>query len=138
MRIVADTNIVISMLLWGKSLKQLFVLVNRRRFVLCFSPQTIDEILRVVRYPHIQKRARENNTPIDRLLDKLFALSHIVYPDVRIDEITADRSDNRILEVAVTARADCIVSGDAHLLGLGSYSGVPILKPKRFLELFGK
>lgn len=136
MRVVADTNILISMLLWGKSLQPFFKLVNTRQVVLCFSPDTIDEILRVVEYPHIRRQVEKADVPIHYLLDKLFAASRMVYPDVRINEIVEDTSDNRILETAVAARADCIISGDAHLLRLGSYKQIKILKSKQFLELF--
>lgn len=137
MRVVADTNVIISMLLWGQSLERLFVLVNTRKITLCFSPHTIDELLRVVNYPHIRKQAEKYEVPIELLLDKLFAASLIAYPTQRISAVKEDKSDNRFLETAVASRAEYIITGDRHLLRLGSYKNISILKPKRFLEMFG-
>lgn len=52
-----------------------------------------------------------------------------------LDVIEADPSDNRVLECAVAARSDFIVSGDArHVLSLGSHEGIPIIKVGDFLE----
>ena len=45
-----------------------------------------------------------------------------------------DESDNRVLEAAVSAEVDYIVSGDEHLLTLGSFQGIPILTPAEFVR----
>ena len=47
--------------------------------------------------------------------------------------IVADPTDNIFLECAIDGRADYIISGDSHLLNLGEYTGIQILKPKEFL-----
>jgi len=44
----------------------------------------------------------------------------------------SDDADNRVLEAAVAGGADFIVSGDAHLLDLGDFEGIPIVAPARF------
>jgi predicted nucleic acid-binding protein len=48
--------------------------------------------------------------------------------------ITDDPDDNRILEAALAAKADAIVSGDKHLLDLGTWNGIPILSLADFLS----
>lgn len=136
MRVVADTNIVLSTLFWGKSLERFLVLVNTRRIVLCFSPHTIDELFRVVGYPRIQKQAEKLGVPINSLLDRLIAASGIVYPTEDVNVIFDDASDNRILEAAVAGRVRYIISGDKHLLKLKFYSGIPIVTPAQFLKMF--
>src|SRR5438309_436346 len=115
MKVVADTNVVISMLLWGKSLEQLFVMINSRKVVLCFSPATIDELFRVIHYPKIFKQASKLQIPIEALVDKLLAASVVCHPRISVSEV-ADVADNRILETAITANAAYIISGDGHLL----------------------
>ena len=47
-----------------------------------------------------------------------------------------DPSDDIFLECAVGGGADCIVSGDKHLLGMSAYSGIPIVKPRDFVQRF--
>jgi hypothetical protein len=136
MKVVADTNVIISMLLWGKSLEQLFTLINRRQIILCFSPETIDELLRVIHYPDIAKQAEKLNINTEALLDKLLAASLIYYPNIKVNIITDDPSDNRLLEIALTAQAEYIISGDKHLLQLKQFHNIPIYRPAQFLEIF--
>lgn len=138
MRVVADTNIIISMLLWGKSLEQLLILVNTRQIRLCFSPQTIDELFRVIGYPHISKQAQKLRVPVETLLDKLLSACIIVYPAIRRTDIKADESDNRILETALVAQAAFMVTGDKHLLKLKQAQNIPILTPREFLKRLRK
>src|SRR3989344_2269810 len=134
MRVVADTNVIVSMLLWGKSLEPLFDLVNRKRVVLCFSAETVDELFRVIAYPHIAKQAEKLGIPIEELLDKLLSASHIEVPYERLAIVDGDESDNRILEVALAARANCVISGDRHLLKLKSFQSIPMYSPTEFLR----
>jgi predicted nucleic acid-binding protein len=49
--------------------------------------------------------------------------------------VAADPSDDRYLECAIEGEADCIVTGDRHLLALGNYREVEILSPREFVEL---
>ena len=57
-------------------------------------------------------------------------MSDIVHPEGTIDVIDDDPSDNWVLETALLGEADIIVSGDKHLLTLGSYEGVRILRAR--------
>jgi predicted nucleic acid-binding protein len=57
-----------------------------------------------------------------------------VEPDHTLSVITDDPDDNRVLECAATGQAECIVSGDRHLLRLGAYTGISILTVRQFLE----
>jgi uncharacterized protein len=58
-----------------------------------------------------------------------------VAPTETIDVVKADPPDNRILECAAVAKSDFIVSGDMrHVLPLGQYQGIPIVKVAAFLE----
>lgn len=50
--------------------------------------------------------------------------------------MTADPDDDRILECALSAGADAVISGDRHLLELGSCQGIPILNPAACLQEF--
>ena len=136
MRVVADTNVVISMLLWGKSLERLFIMVNRREIELCFSPETIDELFRVIHYPKISKQAEKLDIHIDALIDKLLAASFICHPLVKVAAVKEDESDNRILETALAAGVFCVISGDRHLLALKNYKGMLVYSPAKFLSIF--
>src|SRR5207249_11302297 len=67
---------------------------------------------------------------------KLISLASTVYkPSVRVD-VLADAPDNRILECALAAGADLIVTGDRHLLKLKKYQDIPIIRLADLLRMF--
>lgn len=66
-----------------------------------------------------------------RLADLVAASSVVVTPS-RVLAVVSDESDNRVLEAAIEGAADYIVSGDADLLDLGSFRGIPIIRPAEF------
>jgi predicted nucleic acid-binding protein len=57
-----------------------------------------------------------------------------VVPSTAVDVVKADPSDNRIIDCAVAAGSGCIVSGDKHLLKLGQYEGIKIMRVADFLR----
>ncbi len=62
-------------------------------------------------------------------------ISSVVEPQATLAVISADPDDDRVLEAAREGRADAIISGDRHLLGLGSFGGIVILTPRRFMDI---
>lgn len=83
------------------------------------SQPLLDELERVLRYPKFEFTGAE----IDRFLADVEAHARIVRPRAEIRLIADDLADNRVLECAVSGRADWIVTGDDHLLALGEYEG---------------
>ncbi len=61
--------------------------------------------------------------------------AEVVRPQERLDVVQQDPSDNRVLGAAVEGQADYIVSGDQHLLALGSFEGIEIVSPARFAAI---
>jgi hypothetical protein len=55
-------------------------------------------------------------------------------PNILVSVVMDDPDDNRVLECAVTAEADYVVSGDPHLLKPGSYGGIAILTVRKFMD----
>lgn len=93
----------------------------------------LDELTQVLAYPKLARLAAHPDLPI--ILAWLFNPEHLVVPARSIRVITADPADNRILEAAVAGPAEAIVSGDEHLLQLGSFEGIPIVTAAAFLGL---
>ena len=58
-----------------------------------------------------------------------------VDPEVELEVVENDPDDNRVLECAVAAEANYIISGDKHLLDLGEYQGIEVLPPAGFIVL---
>ena len=60
-----------------------------------------------------------------------------VVPTVALHVIERDPDDDRVLECAVTAKAEFIVTGDSDLLDIGEYEGIEILQVAEFLNRVG-
>ncbi len=72
---------------------------------------------------------------LDRFLPKFWKAGHLVIPRLRLRAVRDDPNDDRILECALAAGADAVVSGDRHLLTLNRYEGIVIVSPREFLRL---
>ena len=68
-------------------------------------------------------------------LAQISSFAERVEPDSRVNAVPEDPTDNRILECAVAAKSDYLVTGDKHLLKLGHFGTVKILQPAEFLEI---
>jgi predicted nucleic acid-binding protein len=69
--------------------------------------------------------------------EKLEANAEVAEPDFELNAVPDDPDDNRVLECAVAGKAEFIVSGDRHLLRIGSYEGVVISTVRQFMETCG-
>jgi predicted nucleic acid-binding protein len=65
--------------------------------------------------------------------EEIARLGNLVTPSLTLD-VTVDPDDNRILECAVEAEAEFILTNDRHLLRLGNYTGIKIVRPHEFLD----
>jgi putative PIN family toxin of toxin-antitoxin system len=128
-RVVADTNIYISALMFGGLPGMLLNLGLMQAIRLVISPALLDELqdkLRV-KFGILAQDAAA-------IRAKLESFGDLIDPAIVLDVVTDDPDDNRVLECAVTGRADYIVSGDRHLLKLKEHAGIPILTAREFLH----
>ncbi len=136
MRVVLDTNVLISSLFWKGKLALLSELINKQKIILCFSKSTLNELVRVSSYFHIAKKIKEENIDFDKIITKLISKSVLTIPNFVPNVIKEDPSDNKFLACAISAQASFIISGDNHLLKLKEFQGIPIVSPKEFLLSF--
>ena len=132
LRVTSDTNIFISSLVFpgGKSF-QLLQLARAGKINLTVSEAILDEIGGVP--------ARKFGWQPDDIAEArkwITEIARTTTPAVQLSVIKEDPADDRILECAVAAGADYIVSGDNDLLRLGQYDGMPVMNPSDFLALF--
>jgi putative PIN family toxin of toxin-antitoxin system len=131
LRVTADTNILISALIFrGGKPFQLLELAREGKISLAVSDAILDEVGGVL--------ARKFNWPPEDIADarkRIIVIARTVKPAVQLDVIKEDPPDNRILECAVGAGSDYIVSGDKDLLRLGGYDSIKILSVSDFLSL---
>jgi len=132
---VFDTNVYVSAAAFGGKLEILFRLSwgSRRQFKLYTSNEILKEIVRVLASVKFQFTREEIADAVASIIEA----ADVVEPKTKIS-VVSDEPDNRILECAVKAKANFIVSGDKHLLDLGEYKNIQILKPAQFLTLLEK
>lgn len=139
MRAVFDTNILVSGLISPKgSPAKLLNFWQKREFILITSKKILQEVKRVLAYPKIAKTYCLDGETTTDFLKGLSIFSEVVEPRKRIKIIKKDPADNKFIEAALAGKADFIVSGDRHLLGLGKYRGIKILTAKVFLDKLRK
>ena len=130
MRVVVDTNVFVSAVLKDKSLPALAVHAVEQRGGLLKSVMTEQQLFQVLARPHLA--ALIAPAAFD-WLNRLLAAAELVTITERIAAYR-DPTDDKFLDLAVNGRADVIVSGDADLLVLGPFRGIPIVTPATFLH----
>ena len=130
MRVVLDTNVIVSGLNFPGNERAVLELALRGRFELCLSPFILEEVSGVLgrKFDWTEERSAQ-------ALRALGGAATVIEPRRLPEVIEGDHADNRILECAVEASADCLVTGDRrHLLPLEEHQGVRILNSPRFLS----
>lgn len=127
MRIVLDTNIVVSALLWrGANYRLLEAIRSASDALLVASAPLIEELADVLDRPHCASRyALIGKTPAQVIADYLEAVA-LVEP-ANITPRSVDPDDDMVLATALAGAADLIVSGDADLLDLKHFHGIDIV-----------
>ena len=129
LRVVVDTNIYISAFLFGGKPLKALEYAQEGKYLLFTSEFILDEVKGVLE--------KKFNTPkgyTEQVIKNILGFSHLIVPKIKIDIVRNDPSDNRILECAVTAKANIIVSGDKDLLFIKNYQDITILKAEGFLR----
>lgn len=128
-RAVLDTNTIVSGLGWGGAPGAVLDAALQGQFEFVTSPALLDELRRVLAYPKLHAVIG----PASDLVE-LVAIAALVVEPTETVEIARDPDDNRVIEAALTGRADVIVSGDQDLLTLQQVGRIDILTPQQFLD----
>ncbi len=132
MRVVLDTNVFISSILFSGEVSSLADLWKDRVFTPLVSKQVLEEYIRVLSYPKFNLKHEE----IDYIIkDKFLLYSEPVKVIRRIDLIKDDPEDNKFLSLSASGKADYIVSGDRHILDLKNWKQGHILSVREFLAM---
>jgi uncharacterized protein len=131
MKVVFDTNVFISAFILPDSQgEQAFLLAHRGMFDLYSSVPILTETAKTLR-----AKFEQSDEDIKVSLKIISRAAILMKPSHKIT-ILSDAPDNRILECAVEAEADLVVTGDRHLLKLKKFQEIPIIRLADFLRLF--
>ncbi len=134
MRIVADTNILVSAAAFPRGVTaRVMLLATDGRVRLFVSPFILSELADVLGRPKIGFSPDQ----IHAALEAVKGVATIVHPKIKVDIIARENSDNRILECALAAEADVLVTGNMKdVRPLGKFRSIEILTPREFLDRF--
>ncbi len=128
MRLVLDTNTIVSGFLWkGQPHRLLNVAKTRRDITLYTSPKLLAELADVLSRNKLAAAVAATRRLPDALMRQYLDIAQVVTPATVAPVIPADPDDDHVLACALVAKADLIVSGDRHLLQLQRYQGIPIV-----------
>jgi putative PIN family toxin of toxin-antitoxin system len=134
LKIVLDTNVWVSALIWGGNPAIIVAAAEQGIIHMFVSESILEEISRVLSYPKITKVYNLQFTR-QQLAEQILRNAKFVEATAKLKVIKERPVDDKIIECAVSAKADYIVSGDKHLLNAISYKKIKIVPVSEFIEL---
>lgn len=129
-KVVLDTNIFISAILFKGEPGKIIDLAITETIEVYISDSILKEIEQV-----LIKKFNLSPLIVRTIIDEIKDYAVVVRPKIKLNIIKADPPDNRVLECALEAKADFIVSGDKkHLLSLKKFKKIPLLSATQFLK----
>jgi putative PIN family toxin of toxin-antitoxin system len=137
MRVVIDTNIWISGLLFGGNPQKIIELGKAKEITIICSLPLLDEISETLNYAKFRTRLAKLGVTVEDLLLSIYACAKIL-PTTEIESVAnlRDPDDLKVLATAVNNLAVVIVSGDSDLLILKEYKGIAIMTATEFLTCY--
>lgn len=129
LKVVLDTNVVLSGILFGGNPREILRAWLAKQFILCVSPELKAEILNKLRL-----KFQVSRSVIDYVAGALDHNSEKYIPRKKVNR-SRDPRDNFLLELAQESRADYLISGDKLVLALKQHKSTKIISPKEFLNL---
>jgi putative PIN family toxin of toxin-antitoxin system len=136
-RLVLDTNTAVSGLIWGGVPGRVIDAAAAGKALIIASVPLLDELQGVLSRRKFSGQLAKLNASAADLFDGYASLVQLVVPSVIGPVILADPDDDIVLATAVAGDAQVIVSGDAHLLGIGEFRDISIVTPAAAVSRLG-
>ena len=131
-RVVLDTNVLISSLLFRGDVSKLVDLWKKSAFIPVISKETFEELEAVLHYPKFGLSKEERGEMIE---EEILPFFEVVEVRQEVKGICRDPADDKFVSCAVSAGADFIVTGDKDLKAVKKHKSVKILSASDFLEM---
>ena len=134
MKVTLDVNVLISGTFWTGDPFRILDKIDKKEIKSVTSKEIIKEYNEVINSDEIIGKIENKKLILLNVVQKVIINSEIVEPKVRLNIVNEDKDDNKILECAKEGKVDYIITQDKHLLKLGSFENIGILKPDEFLS----
>jgi uncharacterized protein len=131
MIVVLDTNVVLSAILFGGKPRQVFEKALSGNIQVAISESLVNELLGVLQRPKFELSAQLVQT----IVSEYASISSWIEPSEHFNVVVDDPSDNHIIDCAVAAKADYLITGDKHLLNLGTFKMIRIVSVDTFIDI---
>ena len=133
-RIVVDTKVMVSALLWEGAPHEILKWAEADQVTLCFTQPMLDELIEVLERPKFKRRLQQRETSMHEITVGLLPLVELYMPVAASGSVAIDPDDEIFIACALSAGATVLVSGDAHLLNVKQYEKIKIMTPVDFLR----
>jgi len=137
-KVAFDTNVWIPIFIKKTLGKEFSEILKKGAIAVFVTEEIMTEISKVLMDPKINKLLELSGVSEREILQNIIESSEVVKPTFKLKVIKEDLEDNRILDCALQAKAEFIVSGDRHLLKLKKFKKIKIVTPREFLDSFRK
>lgn len=135
MRLVLDTNTVVSALLWYGTPHDLVNAVRARPIALFTSPVLLAELQDILTRKKMTTAVAASGSSPDQLMQRYRRMATVIQPAPIPPTVLTDPDDDHVLACAFAAKADIIVSGDRDLLALKNFREIPIVTAAEVLRI---
>jgi len=125
-----DSNVYISALVFRKKALDLLDLAIEQGVEIAISDEIVEETIRVLR-----EKFHWSDERLEEARATISSITRRVAPTEKLDVVKSDPDDNKIVECAIAAGSDYLVTGDNGILSLGSYGKTRMIKPSDFLAV---
>lgn len=134
MRLVLDTNVVVSALIWGGTPYKLIEAAAAGDIELVTSPALLAELRDVLGRQHLASRLTAQRSSVEQAIGFYGELAVSVSPLSTPRVVPGDIDDDHVIAAAVAGSAEIVVSGDRHLLSMSSHQGIDIVNAREAVE----
>lgn len=138
MRLVVDTNVLVSAFLWEGTPGRLIELAGEKAVQLFTSRALLDELAATLAKKKLAKPVAATGLTAEQMLGSFRRLATLVTARQLAQPVSRDVDDDQVIACAIAARADLIVSGDDDLLTLKTFQGIRIVSPAEALRIIGQ
>ena len=137
MRVVLDTNVVASALLWGGTPERLIRAADEEGLEIFTSEALLAELAGILGRPKFARQLEQKNLSAAEIVARYREIAETITVAPLEEARLRDPDDAAVLACALAARAEAIISGDDDLHALGHYQGIPVLSPAQCLQRIG-